>query len=223
MQSVKVSAMGMVSALGHDVVSACAAARAGMSRAVELEGPAPQLDPQGELDPLRGHAVRESTFGFQGLGRLEALLHPALDDLAARLPAGEAPDGLYLAFGDRERYGDGAFGGITNEDLGRALTEVVVARLGLGRGAGGDRSRSQRTARASPACSSAPWTIWPRPRCGARWSGVVDSLVDEEAVDWLLRVNRLKTSLQPVGLSPGEAAAFLPARRGGRGRAAFRP
>ena len=39
---------------------------------------------------------------------------------------------------------------------------------------------------------------------------VVDSLVDSAAVNWLLESDRIKTDVNPVGLSPGEAScAFL--------------
>ena len=46
-------------------------------------------------------------------------------------------------------------------------------------------------------------------RCTAVVAGVVDSLVSPEALAWLDEHDRLKTPEMPIGLTPGEAAAFV--------------
>jgi len=203
----RVKSMGMVTSLGHDVVASCAAARAGLSRAVELEGVATPPGPEGEPDPVRGHAVRTSAFGFQGVGRLEALLRPALEDLRPRLGAPQRP-GLYLAFGDRGRHGDGE-AERDNLALGARLAAVVCEVLGL------ELPEERRTLLPTGRCGFSRLVERARAdleadRIATALVVVVDSLVDERALDWLSRSERLKSGFRPAGLLPGEAAvAFV--------------
>ncbi len=77
---VAVTGLGMTSSMGG-VVTACAAARAGMQRA----GPLAEVQVH-DLDlfesvPIQGHPVRGVTEGYQGMGRLLRLADEALLDL----------------------------------------------------------------------------------------------------------------------------------------------
>lgn len=74
-----ITGLGMVSSLGRSV-QACAAARAGLTRWTELDAEVSDEDTL-ELEPLRGHAVRGLTEGFEGTGRLVRLGNAALEDL----------------------------------------------------------------------------------------------------------------------------------------------
>lgn len=76
-----VTAVGMVSALGTDAATSCAAARAGISRAAPL--PAFQVYSEGDWGHIGvvGHALHEYARGFEGFGRLVRLASGALADL----------------------------------------------------------------------------------------------------------------------------------------------
>ena len=75
-----ITGLGMVSSLGASAVASCAAARAGLTRWTELELQVSDEDSM-EDEPLRGHAARELTCGFEGVGRLVRLGEAALGDL----------------------------------------------------------------------------------------------------------------------------------------------
>src|SRR5688572_32863799 len=75
-----ISAMGLVGCLAVDAVNACAAARAGLSRASEL--PFQVIDEEtGEPTSVVGFEMSGMTDGFEGAGRLTRILQLALADL----------------------------------------------------------------------------------------------------------------------------------------------
>ena len=78
---IAITGMGMVSSLGLDVVTSCAAARAGISRISEVDNW--QFLPTGsdEPEPLTGHSIPLLTNGFEGQARLLRLGSAALEDL----------------------------------------------------------------------------------------------------------------------------------------------
>ena len=70
----------MVSSLGCDVITSCAAARGGITRITEMKFSA--LDEgSGEMVPVKGHVIKGIVEGFEGLGRLIRLGAIALRDL----------------------------------------------------------------------------------------------------------------------------------------------
>ncbi len=95
-EALAVTGIGMVSSLGDEVVTSCAAARAGVTRTRGLEGWR-VLDPEeGEGTPAIGHAVA-GLDGFSGLGRLACLGAAALHDLLGRsAPEPGVRTGLFL-------------------------------------------------------------------------------------------------------------------------------
>lgn len=87
---VRIAAMGMVSSIGHDVVTSCAAARAGLtmrSKLNVLDFKTQSLFGNETLDgapDLSGHVVRGVCEGFSEVGKALLLGAAALRDLLAR-------------------------------------------------------------------------------------------------------------------------------------------
>ncbi|HZH13162.1 MAG TPA: hypothetical protein VE057_02250 [Archangium sp.] len=77
---IAITGLGMVSPIGLDVISSCAAARAGLSRRVPLDLKEADVDTLEDV-PLKGHLVRGLTDGFDGMARLLLLGEAALTDL----------------------------------------------------------------------------------------------------------------------------------------------
>lgn len=75
-----ITALGLNSSIGNDVVTSCASARAGIVRVSELEHMVFDFE-SGEMQSLSGHQVDLYTKGFIGLGRLLRLAKPALQNL----------------------------------------------------------------------------------------------------------------------------------------------
>ncbi|MFY2562070.1 hypothetical protein ACN469_31035 [Corallococcus terminator] len=203
-----VTGMGMLTSLGYGATGTCAAIRAGLSRAQELDS----VGPGGE--PLVGHPVTDYAEGFLQAGAWLRLGAGALADLlhSACLPL--ASDNFWLQTGltvlapriDPERFLGWMSG--TREELLRdfalplsGLVELPFAEeraeaLGLGHcGLGeamkrvGKEIESGRLARAII--------------LGA------DSYLDPMSLDWLAGNRRLKHAEQPVGVLPGEAAVCI--------------
>ena len=219
-----ITGMGMVASLGFDVATCCAAARAGLSRAQPLEA-YPVLTATGEDAGLVCHRVPIATEGFEGDVRLLRLAAMALRDLDQREP--------WL------------------KDAARC---ACYLSLPPGRRASAD-DRSRADALWSRATALLKWRTAPPPLRHVATSGHtgflraleqasrdvvaglldvavvggVDSLLDIEFLNELEATQRLKTSDNPAGLQPGEAAAFVvleseahASARGAEGRAVLR-
>lgn len=78
--AIAITGLGLTTSIGLDVVASCASARAGVTRWTPLDIEEPDIDTL-ESVPLKGHAVRGFTDGFEGLGRLVRLGSAALADL----------------------------------------------------------------------------------------------------------------------------------------------
>lgn len=228
-----IAAHSLLSSFGCDVVTACAAARAGLSRAAPVQGFKFNSDTAGETEPLIAHAVPLLTRGFEGRSRLIRLLVGGLRELKARLPAGLDPAAtmtLYLSWPDPERVAKGL--DLIADDGARATarerTQDVV---------GDSRSPSHADALATAVRGAAAEAGWTGPvevrhlsfaghaggaecltlacddlakgRVENAVVGGVDSLLDADTIAWLDHADRLKLTGMPVGLMPGEAAAFV--------------
>src|SRR5690242_13841451 len=93
-----ITAQGMVSSLGLDVATSCAAARAGLRRAQALDClRVASLDGR-SVQPAVGHAAPIITHGFEGAPRLARLAAAALRDVTSRssLPTGTRV-GVYIS------------------------------------------------------------------------------------------------------------------------------
>lgn len=221
-----ITGLGMVSSLGYGVMGSCAVARAGMARPEGLDD-FRVVDPETkEAFPAAGHAVAHLTRGFSGLGRLVRLGRAALEDLRhhARLEAGprtgivlNLPSGYFLAEAERRalaRAGPDEFppppeplhADVLREKYSQSLLprlrEVVP----------GGWAREELFFEDSPglvlALRAARRLLQERrvERCIV---GCIDSRVDPEVLAALGELGVLKMPGHPVGLMPGEGAAFF--------------
>ena len=103
-----VTAQGMVSSLGLDAATSCAAARAGLRRAQELDTlKFASLDGR-EIQCTIGHQAPIITHGFEGAARLAQLVTGALRDLSTHGPIPSGRKGLYLSMPSARRHLTGA-------------------------------------------------------------------------------------------------------------------
>jgi len=226
----------MVTSLGHDAISSCAAARAGISRARELGIMKVRREEDGEMEEVVGHSVPVLTDGFEGDGRLIALGWTALKDLlkpAVRTAIDWNRTALFMALPNFNRTRLGA-NLIQDEDLRKAKeseqTESSDPRE--------DLAHAQRLIDRILKLVDAPLSpdrrfvnfgehaAFPEAIRGAMETlakggidqvivGAIDSLIDSKVLSWLYQTGRLKCSDMPAGLQPGEASAFLLLERTG--------
>jgi 3-oxoacyl-[acyl-carrier-protein] synthase-1 len=222
--------VGAATSLG-DSVSACAAARAGVTRSCPLEAFL-VLDPDsGEMVPVTGHPVSFLTQGFSGVARLTRLGSLALRELLVRgvLDPRELPEtavilavgsGYYLnaidASVDAEE-GAPAFGASPPPesevvDKRRAAIETKLIRCMFER-AGlpppahhalvyEDHAGGALALLQALELLSAGVVR----RCVV---GGIDSYCELEVLDALQGLDLLKTPDNPAGIAPGEAAVFI--------------
>lgn len=207
----RVVGTGLASSLGT-ARQACAAARAGLSRPLSLVD-RPRFDRAGSPDPITAHVITEMGEGFQGLGRLVVLAQRAVADLKRCLSIHSGRVGLFLVLPDRRLLGidpdapEAVVPDQVVEDefmiaIARAVASSLeiklahVERIDLG-AIGTFSALSQ--AEAAITSGSIDLAV----------VGAIDSLVDGEALEWLARARRLKSSERSDGLFPGEGAAFV--------------
>jgi 3-oxoacyl-[acyl-carrier-protein] synthase-1 len=208
-----VTALGMMTSVGWDALTACAAIRAGVSRPKpvddwSLDSIATTL----EVFPT-GHPVAGYTDGFVMLGRWSRLFDGALQSLwtTSQTPGPEdagfwkrtalvvvLPRLTDVRFGTEEEDGEGlaAFADHAARTFLRRVgvqscNVVASGRVGL--------VPALRFAREQLRERSADRVI----------VAAVDSYLDPMTLDWLAASRRLKHEEQPAGLSPGEAGACL--------------
>ena len=230
---VRICGLGMVTSLGTDSLTACAAARAGLSRSAMLENFRLRSEVAGTEEEVVGHRVDLLTRGFEGEPRLTRLLQGALADLLSvnnSIRWTELRHGFYLSVPDPRRTGQGT-----------ALMDDEVAREAYAAASAGDKpadpeliARAMGTRILARAASASGWpAVAELSFCsvGGHAGGIraleaakqdlqrgavevavvvgVDSHIDEKTLDWLHASGRLKCDGMPVGLQPGEAAAAL--------------
>lgn len=215
-----ITGLGMVSALGDDVVAGCAASRAGLSRISSL-GEVQVWDPESRhLEPARGVAIPWLTEGFSSHGRLAALATEALLDLLSR-DLGDAgprcalylcaPGGYYL---QQQEAREGLPASL--HEARRALYQQRLLPAVL------RATRLQTSPRVQPLAFGETGFLLAlqdalrQLEAGGVDSciiGGVDSLVEPRLVEALDQLRLLKTPGNPVGLLPGEASAFVRVER----------
>ncbi|AKQ64713.1 hypothetical protein A176_001625 [Myxococcus hansupus] len=213
--SLVVTGLGMVSSLGWDAVSSCAAIRAGVTRPQAQQDVYVTDQDLLEPVPVMGHPVSGLTDGFGPLGRWLQLARACVDDLVAttRLPPPSdtqfwARTGLVCVLPnlDTARY-------LEVRDLGTSRMtaswlERLVRSLGL-------LSRPSKVQFVHAGHAGTAFAL----QLGQQWLEArqvdrvlvlaVDSYLDETSLEWLLAYRRVKTPDRPVGLMPGEAGACL--------------
>jgi hypothetical protein len=223
-----ITGLGLVTALARDVISSCAAARAGMSRARLLKDFPLWNSTTCQPEPGTGHVVAELTHGFTGNGRLLRLGVAGLQDLNRSIDFRKAgkvalivnlPSGYHFA-----RAITGPLGG---EEAPAVLAERIDVEL---------RERRSKTlatflprlvAQAGIAVELELSRLHFGDEVGfvdalaeaarmltegvadACIVGGIDSQVDGETLQALHSLRILKSPDMPVGRIPGEAAAFI--------------
>jgi len=213
----------MVAALGNDVAMNCAAARAGLVRSGVLENYRIRSAVEGSEQPVIGHAAHLYTKGFEGETRLVRLMQGALLDLLRQTPHVDWPSvgaRFYVALPDPARGQALAPEGSPNDTrrhpwavAARILEKVL--RLVAWPGAGQPAYVSVAGHAAGPLMLQAAMQDLAN---GATQMAVVigvDSLLDEDTLNWLHSIDRLKCDGAPDGLQPGEACVALALTRAG--------
>lgn len=225
-----IAGIGLVSSLGLDAFTACAAARAGVRRASTSEGFAIRSAVSGAREPVIVHAVPLLTAGFEGEARLLRLLTGALEGLRRSAPALDDPGlvvSAHLALPDPARVLSGV--GLLLDDKVRSAREAAIAaspapppdderaisllqraaelagwastlRLG-GVHFGGGAAAIEALCAARDAVNAG--------RVPVSVAIAADSLLDEDTLAWLNNCGRLKCDAAPAGLQPGEAAVAI--------------
>ncbi len=222
----------MVSPLGPDVVSSCAAARAGITRWRELDIQVTDEDTL-ETIPLKGQEAFWNTLGFEGFARWLRLGDAALRDLleySGLEPAAFAQTGIHLQlpsdFLEEVHLQANLLDRLPQAERHRVHRELASEHA---------EARKRLTRRFLPellALNQLPLTprfqaytfggaaTFPhvltraveelRSRALERCIvGGIDSWVDVEALTRAYELGLLRTPNRPVGRFPGEAAAFV--------------
>jgi 3-oxoacyl-[acyl-carrier-protein] synthase-1 len=197
-----VTALASNTSLG-DVVTACAAVRAGLSRPGELDQLAFE-DESGPV-PIMGHPV-VTVSGFQGESRLVSLAFPALRALLADRPIASGERACFFV-ASPDLPARATLAGAPAPRESRFL-ERLVAMSGLAVPPNLRRDFPLGPTGFVSAIQSAIQAVSQR-EADVCVVGGVDSLCDDLALAALAAGGRIKTADNPVGLQPGEAAAFI--------------
>ncbi|MCP3168174.1 TIGR02270 family protein [Myxococcus qinghaiensis] len=201
--------MGMVSAIGHGAVESCASLRARIVRPRPLPFQVLQLDEPGTA-VATGHPLRGLVDGFPGLARLIKLGALALEDVLrpAELSGGTTASfqqtALLLCLSSTRRD-DFDF---QDEFIAEQLPSRLLRHAGLALPVQNVSVIQAGHASGLLALQQASQFLQER-----RFQRVlvlgIDSLVEEDTLQWLASRRRLKTPEHPMGLMPGEAAAAM--------------
>jgi 3-oxoacyl-[acyl-carrier-protein] synthase-1 len=192
--SLYVSCVSLVSAVGLTPASASAAMRAGISGFTELQF----HDVQGE--PIIGAAVPGFPEDLRGRARLIELLIRAFEFGEERLSGDFNLEELPILLCTREPHRPG---GRVNR-----IASEIESRLGCKF----RRDGSGHFAYGHTACYAAlshAEQMLATQRSSAYLIAAADSLLDARTLRWLDDAQRLKTSAQTDGLTPGEAACLV--------------
>lgn len=226
-----VTGLGVVSSLGWDAISSCAASRAGILRPSPLDDYVGRDPETGNAEPVLGHTVSGCTEGFTGVGRLIRLGVAALLDLQRSMEDGRWNQTglvLNLASGLHLQAASAATGqapwasesGADDEELGESALESLrrqqeqrlLSRLTRLAGMPVPSSNCQ-VFRGDQAGFLHALEAAAQQLKGRRISrcilGGLDSYVDKPLAQALDDLRLLKTPSRPQGALPGECAAFL--------------
>lgn len=225
-----VTGIGMVSPLGLDVISSCAAARAGICRIVEIDDLIVNDAEGAEIAPVSVSRVPLVSAGFFGFARLLQLGVAGLADLVrATGPLSDSKVGFILVVGgetyrsawlsrarkDPEMAAGGdldAFQASIATSEARIVTQLLPAllrRAGLAVVEKACKTLCAATAVGFIGALQQAEEWLDKRVCDRCVIGGLDSLLDPTTIDVLNRLHILKTPENPVGLIPGEAACFL--------------
>jgi 3-oxoacyl-[acyl-carrier-protein] synthase-1 len=226
---IAITGRGMVSSLGNDVRTSCAAARAGLVRPGELDYFQVLSSGDGEDVGVTGYPARLWTLGFEGEGRLLRLLQGALTDLQEQVPSApwnDGNNGFYLSLPDPRRLDKGLNLVVDEQDRkaktakSAEIAEETAQRRGaelFERAVRLSNWRVDCSVRSIRATGHTGITECLADAARDLCSGAIEvaivggaeTLLEEDTLSWLDKTARLKTPDAPAGLAPGEAGAFL--------------
>ncbi len=219
------AAGGLACALGLDLPTACAAARAQISRATVQRHFRQRSGADGMPEDVVGHSADLLTLGFERDARLLRLAQAALADLQARAPDAtwwQRRVSFHLALAEPERHlaGDPPSdepAQAPDDDEPPPPTAEAQGHALLRRCLLGARWPAAPVAATVHAQGHVAGLEAMAAACQALQSGQADvavvlgcdTLLDEDSLGWLARRGRLKCDAAPTGLQPGEAAVAL--------------
>jgi 3-oxoacyl-[acyl-carrier-protein] synthase-1 len=227
-EGLAITALGMVSAIGRDVVTSCAAARAGIAQPSELKSLDFACDAdfgeeqKAEFPAVHGHPVRGSGDGFAGLGKVLVQGSDALGDLLHHRPLGErqcARTGLVVNISDHFMIDlDARRQGLQAAPSTRwaSMTEALPHRLAESRGLALPPNQHVLHRGGNAGAAAALLDAAGRIRRGEVDRcivGAIDARTDPLFLKAAARLFQLRMIDNPAGLSPGEAAVFCMVER----------
>ncbi|RKG85799.1 beta-ketoacyl synthase N-terminal-like domain-containing protein [Corallococcus terminator] len=206
-----ITGLGMLSTLGEDVISACAALRCGMARPAPLRFEVYSEDDEEGVERVVGHPLQGITNGFEGLGLYTLMAAHALNDLVCYAGLDRRDKGFWASTAlfsclSRPRMED--LGATFEELLEERLVASVLAETQLPAVAGRGRRFMSGHASVLEAIHEARQELQSG-RVRRVIVLAVDSLVGDDDVMWLAQRGMLKTTQRPVGMMPGQAAVAL--------------
>lgn len=230
MQGAVITARSVVCSLGLDADDACAAARAGLSRGQPIDEYSVLSAGSAEPTSLVGHPVPLISRGFEGEARLVQLLAACLSRLAPQSLNTEWPSerlGMYVALPSSCRLSMGLG---AEDDNATRQKRAFSARVAEAFSA--DPREARKLLDRAQELAGWPLTMQlafvstadragvaealaraladlAAERIDAAFVGGVDSLLEEETIDWIKFCGRLKTPRSPIGLQPGEGSGFI--------------
>jgi len=208
-----ITSLGMISSVGYDVVTSCASVRAGIRRPREICHFSVLDEESQEMLPLTGCQIHGYTEGFNIIGFWVRVGLSCLNDL---IGYGALPEKCNKAFwsntgliavtppiSDARFNSDESFTPLMLKqayfDRLMELFDVPISQENLGVVCAGHAGAIAAIRQAK--------TIIAEQNLERIIILAVDSYLDPMTLDWLEEHGRLKTSGNPVGLTPGEAGA----------------
>ena len=209
--------IGMISPIGHDVITSCASFRAGLSRLAELRRFS-EPGPEGEAPVINGHEVRNYTEGFEQPGRWIRLAQVCVRDMIAYGNLPDVSDRAYwentgfmvaLPILEEDRFHlpqDDDYSSIISlyvqpliESLGLPISASSVKIVEGGHSSIGEILVILDQIASSDNVSFERYIIL-----------AADSMVDPQSISWASQLGILKSSTEASdGMFPGESAACL--------------
>jgi len=210
-----------VSSLGYDIVTSCAAARAGLVRPSILENFRIRSAEEGREEPVLGHSAKLLTTGYEGNARICRLIQGCLNDLMAQNsdhPWQGKRHRFYLALGDPFRTQteeitsqETSVTPTAIEDRLKDMEKEVIKAIGFSNW-NGETEVGSISIRDRIGPFEAIETAIADLLSGTVEFAIVlgaDSLLDEDTLTWLHQSGRLKCDGVPLGMQPGEAGVSI--------------
>lgn len=222
---IAVTGLGMVSPLGLDVATSCAAARAGLSRAKNLDTFSVYSETEWSDVPVVGHAVPQYADGYEGFGKFFRLGCEAFKDLLSYEGVCQIDfsrtaiiinlSSYYYARLYQAHESDASIDEFSRADLEALVSLLKTTLISKIISANnidipssnqfimfGDQSGiATAISDASVLLSSG--------QCDYCIVGGIDSYIEKTVLNAATYFNLVKTEGIPVGFQPGEAAAFV--------------